>query len=685
MQGVNFVYIGNIAEYWEKRDPFRVPYALTLQQLWTILKVSIQWCGMSTRDYQHMPLRIVARIGKCKILPLVDTGSDFNAIDMDFSEALESKHREDFIHRVKMSPVEAKGFGEKMSSSTCRVSRWKIHIEGSVTYQGQSKSHEYVLDLSEFKDLGDPMILGMPFCDDYGGLDTSVQNKRFIWLAGIFIPRVFSVFKDSQRVASVCAHNIPYNPVQSISGCQATPNVTIDNTAWYPITTYWNTSDIGENLGFNQPYWLEKHSQASDNLEVINTVVLPPTEAGWFAMDVLCKTVEGSIVLTANDVLCSLSACDNNCLAAMRGFRLAYVTRESEVADSLIAEDQLASSCEPAAGTACKFITGPDESEILDNMHTDVFNERPCDTMRSCRVIHTIHRVEHVQLVSDSEPTISAAKYKLQNRVDEQARLFPELEKEIAARRERLNAPTRDQTSAAYKKEICQKVKENNLCPDKYFDMLCEQVLKPFSDRFWDEGCPAPAIKGFKAHIDLKPNAQVKYRQPYHLSKFDATRLAYLYEEAEAEGKVERYQLGQTPPRICTPVFIVDKKGSLIGRKVGDYTMFNKATEDYYYPAPEADQVLMDACGKELHSVFDCVWGFEQIDVDEETAEICSTMTPFGIFKSKKLPQGIKQGPAIYQHMQDSAFKGEYKSNGDPLCHVFLTTLMLVTMISTNI
>ena len=96
--------------------------------------------------------------------------------------------------------------------------------------------------------------------------------------------------------------------------------------------------------------------------------------------------------------------------------------------------------------------------------------------------------------------------------------------------------------------------------------------------------------------------------------------------------------------------------------------MFNKVTEDYYYPAPEADQVLMDACGKELHSVFDCVWGFEQIDVDEETAEICSTMTPFGIFKSKKLPQGIKQGPAIYQHMQDSAFKGEYNSGCTSAC-----------------
>ena len=96
-------------------------------------------------------------------------------------------------------------------------------------------------------------------------------------------------------------------------------------------------------------------------------------------------------------------------------------------------------------------------------------------------------------------------------------------------------------------------------------------------------------------------------RQPYHLSKFDQTRLSYLMEEAEKEGKAERYQLGEQPPRVCTPVLLVDKKESLIGRKVGDFTTFYNVSENYYYPAPEADQVLMDACGKLYHSLFDCL------------------------------------------------------------------------------
>ena len=99
--------------------------------------------------------------------------------------------------------------------------------------------------------------------------------------------------------------------------------------------------------------------------------------------------------------------------------------------------------------------------------------------------------------------------------------------------------------------------------------------------------------------------------------------------------------------------------------------MLNKVSEDYYYPTPDADRVLMDACGKSFHFLFDCVWGFEQIDLDDESSELPSTITPFGVFKSKRLQMGIKQGPGIYQHMQEDAFCGEYKPNGDKLCHVF--------------
>ena len=169
----------------------------------------------------------------------------------------------------------------------------------------------------------------------------------------------------------------------------------------------------------------------------------------------------------------------------------------------------------------------------------------------------------------------------------------------------------------------------------------------------------------------MKPGKEPRFRQPYRLSRYDETRLKFLFEEAEHEGKQVRYELGEQPPRMCTPCFIVEKKGSLIGRKVGDFQMFNQLTEDYYYPAPDAEATLLEACGHKFHSLFDCVWGFEQIDLDEESSVLCSTITPFGVYRPKKLPMGIKQGPAIYQHMQNTAFECEYKPTGVRLCEIF--------------
>ena len=64
------------------------------------------------------------------------------------------------------------------------------------------------------------------------------------------------------------------------------------------------------------------------------------------------------------------------------------------------------------------------------------------------------------------------------------------------------------------------------------------------------------------------------------------------------------------------------------------------------------------------HDLIVC-WGFAQLDTDEETSRLLSTITPFGVFKSKKLPEGVKQGPAIYQHMQDNAIGSEFKPSGD--------------------
>ena len=59
--------------------------------------------------------------------------------------------------------------------------------------------HNYNVVFAEFKDLGDPAILGMPFIDSHGGLQTF---SKTILLADLHIPRAP---RSRNSVGRVCA------------------------------------------------------------------------------------------------------------------------------------------------------------------------------------------------------------------------------------------------------------------------------------------------------------------------------------------------------------------------------------------------------------------------------------------------------------------------------------------------
>ena len=651
---------------------------LSKTHLQQIIRTSLVWSGCSPFSYTN-PLSIIIYIDQLKVEALVDTGADYDAIDGELAELLVRERCPSFVSRTLIANRPVSGFTEGLQTSTKAQSTWKITLSGAPVFQGTTISKDVFIACYEFASLSDPLIIGMPSIDEYGGLEVV---EKFIWYADLWIPR-HDTTKRTGSVASLRLEDVPL-ATSGLKGCRPPPaHYIIDDKGWYVIPTYWSGSEVGSATSSTQPSWLTTNERFSKDVEVVETAVLPHGGEGCFEMDVLVRAVNGKVVkLSANDRFCCLRAMTDSDVDALRQFEVALVTRESEdvepgssplgespVSNRLIAP--LRASGPLSSGGASR---PTDLGATPISFWSDKVSRPTTGPLSSGGVSRPTESVATLSSPGSdrvSRPTIGTSRYKLASRTDEQARLFPDLELEIEERRKRSQAPVRDQTSKEYKDDICAIVKQKQLCPAEHLALVCKHILRPFSDRFWDEGCPAPTITGFKAHIDLKPDAKLQLRQPYRLSKFDETRLRFLYEEAEREGKVERYTLGERPPCVCTPVIVVDKKGSLIGRKVGDFRSFNLLTMDYYYPAPDADMVLMEACGKRFHSLFDCVWGFEQIDLDDSTAELCSTITPFGVFKSKKLPMGVKQGPGIYQHMQDNAFQCEYKESGEKLCNAF--------------
>ena len=108
-----------------------------------------------------------------------------------------------------------------------------------------------------------------------------------------------------------------------------------------------------------------------------------------------------------------------------------------------------------------------------------------------------------------------------------------------------------------------------------------------------------------------------------------------------AEGKIRELGPDEKPPCVV-PVFMVDKKGSLLGRMVGAYQYINPHTEVYFHPAPDATLIFQEACGNEYHTTLDCVWGFSGVDCDSETALLLSIICHLGVFAAQKVPFGPK-------------------------------------------
>ena len=134
-------------------------------------------------------LRIICYLGDLKIAALVDTGSDYDAIDKDLSELQSERNNAAFKGRTRSRRVNVSGSSTVMNHTTDSIAEWVLTISGSKVSCGPRFTVEYTVSLAEFANLGGPVILGMPFVDKYGGLEVSAS---YVYVADLYINRLRS-------------------------------------------------------------------------------------------------------------------------------------------------------------------------------------------------------------------------------------------------------------------------------------------------------------------------------------------------------------------------------------------------------------------------------------------------------------------------------------------------------------
>ena len=177
------------------------------------------------------------------------------------------------------------------------------------------------------------------------------------------------------------------------------------------------------------------------------------------------------------------------------------------------------------------------------------------------------------------------------------------------------------------------------------------ELLTEFSDIFSNEPGRTTLVNH---HINLKPDVAPIRSAPYRLSP---DKLEFVKEEIET---LKKQGIVEDAPSDCSwaaPIVVV-KKADGGWRLCTDYRKLNASTEPDPFPLPRIDD-LLDKIGKaKFLTKVDMAKGYYQVPMDKESIPLTGFVTPFGFFRWKYMPFGLRNAPATFSRLVQGLLYG---------------------------
>jgi hypothetical protein len=186
--------------------------------------------------------------------------------------------------------------------------------------------------------------------------------------------------------------------------------------------------------------------------------------------------------------------------------------------------------------------------------------------------------------------------------------------------------------------------------------MLLGKVLSKFNKLFDGTLGKYPHRK---AHLEVEPNAKPVHSKPCSVAK--THKQVFKDDELEhlcAIGALER--CGAT--EWAAPTFIIPQKDGR-ARWVSNFRVLNKVIKRKIYPLPRIQDILNKRSGYEFFTKIDISMQHCTFELDNESAELCTIVTPHGEHKCRRLPMGNKQSPDVAQEIMEDIFRDMDKTD----------------------
>lgn len=169
-------------------------------------------------------------------------------------------------------------------------------------------------------------------------------------------------------------------------------------------------------------------------------------------------------------------------------------------------------------------------------------------------------------------------------------------------------------------------------------------VLTNFSGTFASGGAPTSyaehciVIKDGQSPIAVPPYRLAEPKKEILRSELDKLIQDDIIEECESPW--------------AAPVVMVPKKNGEV-RVCGDYRRLNEVTVSDKYPMPVLEDLLHAAKKTNYMSTLDLKAGYHQVSVRAADRDKTAFVTPFGMYRYKRMSFGLKNAPATFSRLMD--------------------------------
>lgn len=154
-------------------------------------------------------------------------------------------------------------------------------------------------------------------------------------------------------------------------------------------------------------------------------------------------------------------------------------------------------------------------------------------------------------------------------------------------------------------------------------------------------------------HIRVSPQAQPVIHAPRRVPEALRGKIKTELERMENLKVIEKVE---EPSQWVSSMVTVVKPGKDKVRICLDPKDLNNAIEREHYPMKTIEEVVARMPNAKVFSTLDANSGYWQIPLDEESSKLCTFQTPFGRYRYKRLPFGIKSAPEVFQRTMSHMF-----------------------------